>query len=81
MSIYREEGLWQLFFELLPQQMSQSKKVHKPCQHANENRQVVLETLSWTLTGILKVTYVTWGCKNSVRHHNKEPQFIWTAAL
>ena len=36
-----------LCFELLPQQMSQSKKKYKDlCQHANKYKQVVLETLS-----------------------------------
>ena len=34
-------------FELLPQQMSQSKKKYMDlCQHANKYSQVVLETLS-----------------------------------
>ena len=48
-------------FELLPQQMSQSKtKYIDLCQHANTYKQVVLETLSWTINGILRVTYVTW---------------------
>ena len=36
-----------LCFELLPQQMSQSKKKYMDlCQHANKYKQVVLETLS-----------------------------------
>ena len=36
-----------LCFELLPQQMSQSKKKYIDlCQHANKYKQVVLETLS-----------------------------------
>ena len=36
-----------LSFELLPQQMSQSKKKYMDlCQHANMYKQVVLETLS-----------------------------------
>ena len=36
-----------LCFELLPQQMSQSKaKYMDLCQHANTYKQVVLETLS-----------------------------------
>ena len=35
-----------LCFELLPQQMSQSKKKYIDlCQHANNYKQVVLETL------------------------------------
>ena len=53
-------------FELLPQQMSQSKTKYMYmdlCQHANKYKQVVLETLSWTLNGILRVTYVTWTIK------------------
>ena len=36
-----------LCFELLPQQMSQSKKKYIDlCKHANKYKQVVLETLS-----------------------------------
>ena len=36
-----------LCFELLPQQMSQSKKKYMDlCQHANKYTQVVLDTLS-----------------------------------
>ena len=36
-----------LCFELLPQQMSQSKKMYMDlCQHANKYKQVVLETIS-----------------------------------
>ena len=36
-----------LCFELLPQQMSQSKKKYMDlCQHANKYKQVVLETIS-----------------------------------
>ena len=36
-----------LSFELLPQQMSQSKKKYMElCQHANKYKQVVLETIS-----------------------------------
>ena len=51
-------------FELLPQQMSQSKmKYIDLCQHANKYKQVVLETLSWTFNGILRVTYATWAIK------------------
>ena len=53
-----------LCFELLPQQMSQSKKKYMDlCQHANKYKQVVLETLSGTLNGILRVTYVIWAVK------------------
>ena len=44
-----------------PQQISQSKmKYIDLCQHANKYKQVVLETLSWTFSGIWRVTYVTW---------------------
>ena len=47
-------------FELLPQRMSQSEKKYMDlCQHANKYKQVVLETISWTLNGIQRVTYVT----------------------
>ena len=36
-----------LCFELLPQQMSQSKKNYMDlCQHANKYKQVILETIS-----------------------------------
>ena len=53
-----------LCFELLPQQMSQSKKEHMDlCKHANTYKQVVLETISWTFNGIQRVTYVTWAVK------------------
>ena len=53
-----------LCFELLPQQMSQSKKKYMDlCQHANKYKQVVLETLSGTFNGILRVTYVIWAVK------------------
>ena len=53
-----------LCFELLPQQMSQSKKKYMNlCQHGNKYKQVVLETLSWTFNGIQRVTYVTWAVK------------------
>ena len=51
-------------FELLPQQMRQSKtKYMNLCQHANKYKQVVLETLTLTFNGILRVTYVTWAIK------------------
>ena len=64
-SLYkRKEGLCSLCFELLPQQMSQSKKKYMDlCQQANKYKQVVLETLSWTFSGIQRVTYVTWAVK------------------
>ena len=53
-----------LCFELLPQQMSQSKKKYMDlCQHANKYKQVVLETLSLTFNGIWSVTYVTCAVK------------------
>ena len=53
-----------LCFELLPQQMSQSKKEYMDlCQHANKYKQVVLETISWLFNGIQRVTYVTWAVK------------------
>ena len=46
-----------LCFELLPQQMSQSKKKYMDlCQHANKYKQVVMETFN----GIWRVTYITW---------------------
>ena len=42
-----------LCFELLPQQMSQSKKKYIDlCQHVYKYKQVVLETLSWMFNGI-----------------------------
>ena len=43
-----EKGVYgRLCFELLPQQMSQSKKKYMDlCQHANKYKQVVLETIS-----------------------------------
>ena len=51
-------------FELLPQQMSQSKKKYIDlCQHAYKYKQVVLETLSSTFNGFPRVTYVTWAVK------------------
>ena len=44
----KEKGVYgSLCFDLLPQQMSQSKKNNIDlCQHANKCKQVVLETLS-----------------------------------
>ena len=63
----RKEGLCSLCSELLPQQMSQSKKKYMDlCQHANKYKQVVLETISWMFNGNQRVTYVTW----AVRHQN-----------
>ena len=77
----RKEGLCSLCFELLPKQMSQSEKKYMDlCQHAKSYTQVVLVTISWMFNGIQRVTYVTWAV-NNVRHHNKEFQFIWIAAL
>ena len=53
-----------LCFELLPQQMDQSKKKYMDlCQHANKYKQVVLETISWMFNGIQRVTYVTRAVK------------------
>ena len=53
-----------LCFELLPQQMTKRKKKYIDlCQHANKYKQVVLETLSRTFSGIWRVTYVTWDVK------------------
>ena len=53
-----------LCFELLPQQMSQSKKKYMDqCLHANKYKQVVLETISWMFDGTQRVTYVTWAVK------------------
>ena len=58
----RKEG--SLYFELLPQQMSLSKKKNMDlCQHANKYKQVVLETISCMFNGIQRVTYVTWAVK------------------
>ena len=46
-SIKEKSVYGSLCFELLPQQMSQSKaKYMDLCQHANNYKQVVLETLS-----------------------------------
>ena len=56
-SIKEKKVYGSLCFELLPWQMSQSKKKYIDlCQHANKNKQVVLETLSWTFSVILRVT-------------------------
>ena len=53
-----------LCFELLPQQMSQSKKKYiNLCQHANKYQQVLLETLTFTYNGVWRVMYVTWAVK------------------
>ena len=46
-SIQEKRVYGSLCFELLPQQMGQSKKKYIDlCQHANKYKQVVLETLS-----------------------------------
>ena len=63
-SINEKSFYGSLYFELLPQQMSQSKKKYMDlCQHANKYKQVVLETISWMFNGIQRVTYVTWAVK------------------
>ena len=52
-----------LCFELLPQQMSQSKKKYMDlCQHANKYKQVVGD-LILNVYGIWRVTYVTQAVK------------------
>ena len=68
---YYVNYIWCLFkskeglcFELLPQQMSESKSKYLDlCQLANKYKHVVLETLSWTFDGIPRVTYVTLAVK------------------
>ena len=62
---YKEKRVYgSLCFELLPQQMSQSKKKYIDlCQHANKYKQAVFKALSRTFSGIGKVTYVTWAIK------------------
>ena len=53
-----------LCFELLPQQMSQSKKKYMDlCQQANKYKLVVLETISLMFNCIQRVTYVTKAVK------------------
>ena len=62
--LYKRKSLCILCFELLPQQMSQSKKKYMDLfQHANKYNQVVLETISWMFNDIQRVTYVTWAVK------------------
>ena len=57
-SIKEKRVYGSLCFELLPQQMSQSKKKYMDlCQHANTYKQAVLETIFETLNGIQRVTY------------------------
>ena len=63
-SIKEKRVYGSLCFELLPQQMSQSKKKYMDlCQHENKYKQVVLETISWMFNGIQRVTYLTWAVK------------------
>ena len=63
-SIKEKRVYGSLCFKLLPQQMSQSKQKYIDlCQNANKHKQVMLETLSWTFSGIQRVTYVTWAVK------------------
>ena len=63
-SIKEKRVYGSLCFELLPQQISQSKKKYMDlCQHVNTYKQVVLETISKTFNGIQTVTYVTWAVK------------------
>ena len=63
-SIKEKRDYQSLCFELLPQQMSQSKKKYMDlCQHANKYNQVVLETISLTFNGIQRIAYVTWTVK------------------
>ena len=63
-SIKEKRVYGSLCFELLPQQISQSKKKYMDlCQHANEYKQVVLETISYTFNFIQRVTYVTSAVK------------------
>ena len=45
-SIKEKRVYGSLCFELLPQQISQSKKYTDLCQNANKYKQVVLETIS-----------------------------------
>ena len=46
-SIEEKRVYGSLCFELLPQQMGQSKKKYMNlCQHANKYKQIVLETIS-----------------------------------
>ena len=63
-SVKEKRAYGSLCFELLPHQMNQSKnKYIYLCQHANKNMQVVSETLSLMLSGIQRVTYLTWAVK------------------
>ena len=52
-SVKEKKVYGSLYFELLPQQMSQSKKKYMDlCQHANKYKQIVLETISLMFNGI-----------------------------
>ena len=63
-SVKEKRVYGRLCFELLPQQMSQSKKKYIDlCQHANKYKQIVLETVSGMFNGIQRVTYVIWAVK------------------
>ena len=63
-SIKEKRVYGSLCFELLPKQMSQSKKKYMDlCKHANKYKQGMLETKYWTFNGIQRVTYVTWAIK------------------
>ena len=63
-SIKEKRVYGRLCFELLPQQISQSKKKYMDLwQHANKYKYVVFETISWLFNGIQRVTYVTWAVK------------------
>ena len=63
-SIEEKKVYGSLCFELLPQQMSQSKKKYMDLyKHANKYKQVMLETISWTFNGIQRATYVSWAVK------------------
>ena len=56
-SIKEKRVYGSLCFELLPQQMSQSKKKYMDLsQHANKYKQVMLEAISWMFNGIQRVT-------------------------
>ena len=63
-SIKEKRVYGSLCFELLIQQMSQSKKKYMNlCLHANKYKQVVLEAISWMFNGNQRVTYLTWAVK------------------
>ena len=71
-SIIEKRVYGSLCFDLLSQEMRQSKKKYiylcthankYLCTHANKYKQVFFETLPWTLSGIRRVTYVTLAVK------------------